>query len=153
MEPKSMRSKFLALSRLRGHLFDGRYALPSHNASRNAQVKDKGGWYSSWEEAEPQIVARGANFDPTMFPNEQTASLPLSRCMRFLPHHQDTGGFFVAVLEKERECNDLDNPSTEHRVARKAAIKVCDAAFVSSFPFTFQFLAWLLACCSDLPGE
>lgn len=26
--------------------------------------------------------------------------MPLHRCMRFLPHHQDTGGFFVCVLEK-----------------------------------------------------
>lgn len=25
----------------------------------------------------------------------------LERCMRFLPHKQDTGGFFVAVLQKK----------------------------------------------------
>lgn len=29
--------------------------------------------------------------------------LPLERCMRLLPHHQDTGGFFVAVMEKVAE--------------------------------------------------
>ena len=26
------------------------------------------------------------------------------RCMRLLPHQQDTGGFFVAVLEKKKLC-------------------------------------------------
>ena len=36
----------------------------------------------------------------SMFPNADTASLPLERCMRILPHHSDTGGFFIAVLEK-----------------------------------------------------
>ncbi len=45
---------------------------------------------------------QGIKLDPTMFPDEQSDAMPLSRCMRFLPHHQDTGGFFVAVLEKVR---------------------------------------------------
>lgn len=35
-----------------------------------------------------------------MFPDEASDALPLHRCMRFLPHHQDTGGFFVCVLQK-----------------------------------------------------
>ena len=50
----------------------------------------------------------------TGFPNLQEASgkvmpsmycdgagqLPLERCMRVLPHHNDSGGFFIAVLRK-----------------------------------------------------
>merc|ERR1712130_871571 len=37
---------------------------------------------------------------PTMFmPNEKVLNyLKLDRCMRFLPHFYDTGGFFVCVL-------------------------------------------------------
>ena len=35
-----------------------------------------------------------------MFPDAASDAMPLGRCMRFLPHHQDTGGFFVAVLQK-----------------------------------------------------
>ena len=31
---------------------------------------------------------------------EEADAMALHRCMRFLPHHGDTGGFFVAVLEK-----------------------------------------------------
>ncbi|KAK6054781.1 hypothetical protein COOONC_07714 [Cooperia oncophora] len=40
---------------------------------------------------------------------EETASLHLDYCMRIVPHHQDTGGFFVALLEKVEE-KPLDSP-------------------------------------------
>ena len=33
----------------------------------------------------------------------ETDTLPLKRCMRIYPHLQDTGGFFITVLEKRRE--------------------------------------------------
>ena len=38
----------------------------------------------------------------TMFP-EDAGDLHLERCMRVLPHHMDTGGFFIAVLQKVAE--------------------------------------------------
>ena len=34
---------------------------------------------------------------------DSEADFPLERCLRVLPHHNDTGGFFVAVLEKTAE--------------------------------------------------
>jgi tRNA (cytosine34-C5)-methyltransferase len=37
---------------------------------------------------------------PSLFPPSNAASLGLEKCMRILPHQQDTGGFFVAVLVK-----------------------------------------------------
>ncbi|GFT67052.1 hypothetical protein NPIL_67921 [Nephila pilipes] len=39
---------------------------------------------------------------PNMFPPplEVAKELHLEHCLRILPHHQDTGGFFVAVLQK-----------------------------------------------------
>jgi hypothetical protein len=61
-------------------------------------VRDRHQWYGSWEEA----ALVGHKLSPTMFPSDEKAALPLERCMRFLPHHNDTGGFFVAVLEKAR---------------------------------------------------
>lgn len=79
------------------------------------QVKDKGGWHEAWEDVRESVAEGKAQLDPTMFPPAADAGLPLERCMRFLPHHQDTGGFFVAVLEKVRECADLDVPTMEHR--------------------------------------
>ena len=35
-----------------------------------------------------------------MFPPVNADKMNLDYCMRLLPHHADTGGFFVAVLEK-----------------------------------------------------
>ena len=57
-------------------------------------------WYSSWDEAKDKCY----KLDPSMFPSPSKAKLPMERCMRFLPHHQDTGGFFVCVLRKVRLC-------------------------------------------------
>ncbi|XP_006816117.1 RNA cytosine-C(5)-methyltransferase NSUN2-like, partial [Saccoglossus kowalevskii] len=36
----------------------------------------------------------------TMFAPKDIDSLHINRCMRLLPHHQDSGGFFIAVLQK-----------------------------------------------------
>ena len=60
-----------------------------------------------------------SQLDPTMFPPSADAGLQMERCMRFLPHAQNTGGFFVAVLEKTRECTDLDVPTSDHRGKKK----------------------------------
>ncbi|XP_070575607.1 RNA cytosine-C(5)-methyltransferase NSUN2-like isoform X2 [Ptychodera flava] len=36
----------------------------------------------------------------SMFPTTDVDKLNLDRCIRLLPHHQDSGGFFIAVLQK-----------------------------------------------------
>ncbi len=38
-----------------------------------------------------------------MFPPELSVAkeLNLDRCIRVLPHHQNTGGFFIAVIRKK----------------------------------------------------
>ena len=48
-----------------------------------------------------------------MFPptEEERKSMHLDRCMRILPHHQNTGGFFVAVFRKVDECPRLSETS------------------------------------------
>lgn len=81
-------------------------------------------WFTSWEEAEEKVRAKSLRVDPTMFPSSETAELPLQHTMRFLPQDQDTGGFFVAVLEKVAECTDLIVPSVAHRKKRKPAAEV-----------------------------
>ncbi|XP_034174449.1 tRNA (cytosine(34)-C(5))-methyltransferase Nsun2 [Osmia lignaria lignaria] len=62
-------------------------------ASKNLQ------YYETWEDVPEQLQTQ---IRPQMFPPkaEDAAKFHLERCMRILPHHQDTGGFFVAVLEK-----------------------------------------------------
>uniref|UniRef100_A0A8C1SQL4 tRNA (cytosine(34)-C(5))-methyltransferase n=1 Tax=Cyprinus carpio TaxID=7962 RepID=A0A8C1SQL4_CYPCA len=61
----------------------------------------EGQWFSDWSEV---LKSRHTQIRPTMFPPtdpEKLASMKLERCMRILPHHQNTGGFFVAVLVKK----------------------------------------------------
>lgn len=35
-----------------------------------------------------------------IIPEEEVSDLPLERCMRIVPHDQNTGAFFIAVLHK-----------------------------------------------------
>ncbi|XP_029298789.1 RNA cytosine C(5)-methyltransferase NSUN2 [Cottoperca gobio] len=61
----------------------------------------EGTWFNNWSEVPNN---RRTQIRPTMFPPtdpEKLASMHLERCMRILPHHQNTGGFFVAVLVKK----------------------------------------------------
>lgn len=68
--------------------------------------------YSSFDEVPEQLhtIIR-----PTMFPlpEAEMSKIGLDKCMRVLPHLQDSGGFFVAVIEKRRplnfEKNDLQD--------------------------------------------
>lgn len=64
-----------------------------------------GNWHESWETAKsnPKIYK-------SMFPQDDVESLGMRRTMRFLPHHQNTGGFYVAVLEKTAEMPPLLYP-------------------------------------------
>ncbi|KAL1783479.1 tRNA (cytosine(34)-C(5))-methyltransferase [Sigmodon hispidus] len=60
-----------------------------------------GQWFACWDEV-PQ--GRHTQIRPTMFPPkdlEKLQAMHLERCLRILPHHQNTGGFFVAVLVKK----------------------------------------------------
>lgn len=71
-------------------------------------VMDKAGnFWNSWseiqekEKEDPEFVAPD-KITETMFPKKDT-DLPLERCMRVYAHLQDTGGFFITVLEKKAE--------------------------------------------------
>ncbi|KAF0689683.1 Aste57867_18888 [Aphanomyces stellatus] len=55
-------------------------------------------WFPHFSEDIPADL-RGYRLTKSMFPPD-AADMNLDRCLRFLPHDQNTGGFFVAVLEK-----------------------------------------------------
>ncbi|XP_037651965.1 RNA cytosine C(5)-methyltransferase NSUN2 [Sebastes umbrosus] len=86
-------------------LADGSADLPGLKwmpgvASWKLMTKE-GQWFADWSEVPRH---RHTQIRPTMFPPndpEKLASMHLERCMRILPHHQNTGGFFVAVLVKK----------------------------------------------------
>lgn len=72
-------------------------------------IMDKAGRiWSSWEEVEKFTKESNEGVTPgrlvqTMFSKPESSDLPLERCMRVYPHLQDTGGFFITVLEKKAE--------------------------------------------------
>ncbi|KAI0014314.1 S-adenosyl-L-methionine-dependent methyltransferase [Xylariaceae sp. FL0662B] len=75
------------------------------------QIMDKSGRiWSSWEEVQHHALTNEGQVpgkvSETMFPRPDTSDcsgLPLDRCMRVYAHQQDTGGFFITVLEKKDE--------------------------------------------------
>ncbi|KAK2489119.1 hypothetical protein MC885_013383 [Smutsia gigantea] len=78
------------------------YSTCSLNPIEDEAVMAKDGqWFARWDEV-PH--SRHAQIRPTMFPPQDLGELEamhLERCLRILPHHQNTGGFFVAVLVKK----------------------------------------------------
>lgn len=73
---------------------------------RSWKVMDKAGrlWQSHQEveDHRSQYGDEGLNrLQESMFPPQ--SDLPLERCMRVYPHQQDTGAFFIAILEKQTE--------------------------------------------------
>lgn len=67
-------------------------------------MKDDGGvgWFTSFDDVP---LRRRKKIVQSLFPptEDEVASgdFPLQRCMRLVPHDQDTGGFFVSVLVKK----------------------------------------------------
>jgi len=71
----------------------------------------KGNLYKSIEEVpkEHKNLIRPHMFPPTP---EQAKNMHLDKCIRILPHQQNTGGFFVALLEKKALCPWEKQPKT-----------------------------------------
>lgn len=90
------------------------------------KVMDREGrTWGSWEEVEAHIEQEGPNglarLSQSMFPpTGETADLPLERCMRVYPHLQDTGGFFITVIEKTSEIRA--KPENVSNVVPKASV-------------------------------
>uniref|UniRef100_A0A7S3EJ34 SAM-dependent MTase RsmB/NOP-type domain-containing protein n=1 Tax=Rhodosorus marinus TaxID=101924 RepID=A0A7S3EJ34_9RHOD len=69
-------------------------------------------WYTSFEQVPEH---RRRSVVESMFPPAESAptSSLLKRCVRVVPHDQDTGGFFVAVLRKAGEAPVVERVPTE----------------------------------------
>lgn len=74
---------------------------------RSWPVKDKSGraWdsFQEVEDAREKGEELNNKIQRSMFPPLPEEEIPLDRCIRIYPHLQDTGGFFVSVLEKQKE--------------------------------------------------
>lgn len=75
-----------------------------------------GRMYESFPEAE-QYESEGSRIVPGMFAPDVEENIPLRNCMRVYPHQQDTGGFFIAVLEKLSEIRA--KPESESKCMKR----------------------------------
>ena len=100
------------------------------------KVMDKQGKiWNTWAEVEETRANEGSDglgklvegmFPPT-HPDEK---IPLDRCMRVYPHLQDTGGFFITVLEKKTEIKhkpQVDATKSEPKPSIIAAVDEIEA--------------------------
>jgi multisite-specific tRNA:(cytosine-C5)-methyltransferase len=88
----------------------GKPKLPTKDASDNGEGQSKGSNVDAYRQELPEMpyVEKWQGLDEelrekvpeTLWPTGDEESLHLERCMRIYPHDQNTGGFFVAVLEK-----------------------------------------------------
>ena len=90
-----------------------------------------------------------------MFPPEGVKDMNLDRCIRLLPHHGDTGGFFVAVLEKtaplpwqidQKDCpdpmkekKDGEPPRKKPKTWRKGTFNEVDIGIIHLRIFSGSF--------------
>ncbi|PHH91180.1 hypothetical protein CDD83_1415 [Cordyceps sp. RAO-2017] len=93
------------------------------------KIMDKSGrMWDTWEQVEAFAKAENEGVIPgrvvqTMFPRTEgsdDSDMPLDRCMRVYPHMQDTGGFFIAVLEKKSDFR-AKNENEPKRASNDAA--------------------------------
>ncbi|KAI9370538.1 S-adenosyl-L-methionine-dependent methyltransferase [Aspergillus egyptiacus] len=72
-------------------------------------------FWNSWQEVEEQREKAGiaglGRLAEGMFP--PSSDMPLERCIRIYPHLQDTGGFFITVLEKQSEIRAKPEDSSK----------------------------------------
>ncbi|KAM8966633.1 RNA cytosine C(5)-methyltransferase NSUN2 [Pelodytes ibericus] len=99
--------------------------------SRWKIMTKEGQWFDKWEDV-PQN--RHTQIRPTMFPpkdEEKLKAMNLERCLRILPHHQNTGGFFVAVLVKKAPM-----PWNKRlpKLQRRAPAEVSDGSVTARVP-------------------
>ncbi|KAF2403914.1 S-adenosyl-L-methionine-dependent methyltransferase [Trichodelitschia bisporula] len=98
------------------------------------KVMDKQGRiWSSWKDVETAMAEAESEegfarlqegmFPPEMADGEET--IPYERCIRVYPHYQDTGGFFITVLEKRSEIKarpeSAPKPKPEWKSAQRSA--------------------------------
>ena len=87
------------------------------------KVMDKSGkMWSSWLDAKRHIQESGMDnmgkMSEGQFPPPASNTLRLERCMRVYPHLQDTGGFFITVLQKKSAINVATQPQPQVRTTQ-----------------------------------
>lgn len=82
-------------------------------------LDNKNCWHDSFEGARNNF-----KIQESMFPRDDLEQLGIPLTMRFLPHQQNTGGFFIAILEKTKDMPPVVYPSGNKRMPRKKDVHV-----------------------------
>eukprot|EP00090_Calanus_glacialis_P007336 TRINITY_DN15781_c0_g1_i1.p1 TRINITY_DN15781_c0_g1~~TRINITY_DN15781_c0_g1_i1.p1 ORF type:complete len:704 (-),score=298.23 TRINITY_DN15781_c0_g1_i1:55-2166(-) len=107
LENESVVARLLQDMEGRLQLVEVKDMLPGLDSSPGLETwtpaSKQGEFYSSFDLCPPKVQAQ---IRPYMFPPPPStvASLCLTKCVRVLPHKHNTGGFFVALLEKTGGC-------------------------------------------------
>lgn len=123
-------------------LVDARDKLPglkTVNGLLKWNLMDKTGeFYETVEQVKKEHVNL---MRPSMFPPEESVAkeLHLERCIRVLPNHQDTGGFFIALIRKKpngQKEEKAEPPESDSRVMKAPPAKRLKHVFEEN-PFKF----------------
>lgn len=104
--PHKVRDKGIWLSSYKDVSKYGRYgipasAFPSGRGNVTPQTGDKDN-HENGENVNAELEVQPMEDVTTSNENldEEVSDLPLERCMRIVPHDQNSGAFFIAVLQK-----------------------------------------------------
>ena len=126
------------------HIVDCSDALPKLKRRPGLstwRVMDKQGkTWQSWPDVEEEKAKNGieglGRLAEAMFPPVgPLETIPFERCMRVYPHLQDTGAFFIAVLEKKSEIKarqEAENKKTEPKSSIIALAEEIEAKPIDS---------------------
>jgi multisite-specific tRNA:(cytosine-C5)-methyltransferase len=76
-------------------------AEPAADSPKYRQTLPAVPWVDSWQRLKELDPSMANRVPKSLWPAGDEAELGLERCMRVYPHYQNTGGFFIAVLEKK----------------------------------------------------
>ena len=76
-------------------------------------MHNSGTWYEKFEDVEDPKHKKSVA--PTMFPTDAEKH-NLERCMRVYPHDQNTGGFFICVIERKETMSQSTESSNQEGV-------------------------------------
>lgn len=106
-------------------------------AEGQKEVPDGAATTSGWFESFDQVPAGSLKIVESLFPPSkeelQSGNFPLERCIRLVPHDQDTGAFFVAVFIKPDVSDGSGEAALgETEISRETEKPEADAGGVTS---------------------